>query len=165
MPRAALPPASSNRLEPLVPGGAFPTFLPPDRGGQDRHPIRSIPTTGRTRTRGTMSRQRTADGYNAGYAEQLYEKDLRDRGIVPRGFLGLGGLGGNYHHNQPQSQYDAKIALSLHQLLSFHLHRQRSMWERTTVPVGGSIEPKQPAPPECPGAESAIGSSCFLLDR
>ena len=30
-----------------------------------------------------MSRQRTADGYNAGYAEQLYEKDLRDRGIVP----------------------------------------------------------------------------------
>ena len=30
-----------------------------------------------------MSDERTADGYNAGYAEQLYEKDLRDRGFVP----------------------------------------------------------------------------------
>ena len=30
-----------------------------------------------------MSDDRTADGYNAGYAEQLYEKDLRQRGYVP----------------------------------------------------------------------------------
>ncbi len=34
-------------------------------------------------TRDDMSDERTADGYNAGYAEQLYEKDLRDRGFVP----------------------------------------------------------------------------------
>ncbi len=30
-----------------------------------------------------MSDERAADGYNAGYAEQLYERDLRDRGFVP----------------------------------------------------------------------------------
>ncbi|MEJ2546361.1 MAG: 2-oxoglutarate dehydrogenase E1 component [Gemmatimonadota bacterium] len=30
-----------------------------------------------------MTGERTADGYNAGYAEQLYERDLRDRGLVP----------------------------------------------------------------------------------
>ncbi|MBK5097902.1 MAG: 2-oxoglutarate dehydrogenase E1 component [Gemmatimonadetes bacterium] len=30
-----------------------------------------------------MSDERAADGYNAGYAEQLYEKELRDRGFVP----------------------------------------------------------------------------------
>ncbi|MCL7957773.1 MAG: 2-oxoglutarate dehydrogenase E1 component [marine benthic group bacterium] len=30
-----------------------------------------------------MNDERAADGYNAGYAEQLYEKDLRDRGLVP----------------------------------------------------------------------------------
>jgi 2-oxoglutarate dehydrogenase E1 component len=30
-----------------------------------------------------MSDERAADGYNAGYAEQLYEKTLRDRGFVP----------------------------------------------------------------------------------
>ena len=30
-----------------------------------------------------MSDERAADGYNAGYAEQLYEKALRDRGFVP----------------------------------------------------------------------------------
>ncbi len=30
-----------------------------------------------------MSDERAADGYNAGYAELLYEKELRDRGFVP----------------------------------------------------------------------------------
>jgi 2-oxoglutarate dehydrogenase E1 component len=30
-----------------------------------------------------MSDRREADGYNAGYAEQLYERALRDRGVVP----------------------------------------------------------------------------------
>ncbi len=30
-----------------------------------------------------MSDRREADGYNAGYAEQLYERSLRDRGVVP----------------------------------------------------------------------------------
>jgi len=30
-----------------------------------------------------MSDRREADGYNAGYAEQLYEQALRDRGVVP----------------------------------------------------------------------------------
>ncbi len=44
-----------------------------------------------------MSDERTADGYNAGYAEQLYEKDLRQRGFVPPSladWLGNGPPGG-----------------------------------------------------------------------
>ena len=32
-----------------------------------------------------------ADGYNAGYAEELYERSLRDRGIIPPSLAGLGG--------------------------------------------------------------------------
>ena len=34
-----------------------------------------------------MSESHQADGYNAGYADQLYERRLRDRGIVPPSLL------------------------------------------------------------------------------
>ncbi len=36
-----------------------------------------------------MSESNQADGYNAGYAEQLLERDLRDRGIVPPSLVDL----------------------------------------------------------------------------
>jgi 2-oxoglutarate dehydrogenase E1 component len=43
-----------------------------------------------------MSESHQADGYNAGYADQLYERRLRDRGIIPPSLLDpdLNGSGG-----------------------------------------------------------------------
>ena len=40
-----------------------------------------------------MSESHQADGYNAGYADQLYERRLRERGIVPPSLREAGGNG------------------------------------------------------------------------